>query len=243
MLTDAQIDHFKTAGFVVLPNFFEPTLVEAWRDIFWRHVGAQADDPDSWPESYVVEGLALEPVPGSLPQMQAVVQQLGGGMFAGSGGSMLVQWPKPDQDWQLSAIGHIDGYGPGGWSGGFMLGATSYLEDVEKRGGAFIYWPQSHLSTQEYFREFPEHIDGSFRERDDWEERSWGIFSDLSPQGPQEFVGRAGDLILWHCFLCHTGSTNVRPRPRLAVFSRWHRSDREEMRYDIPEDLWKYWAI
>ena len=124
-----------------------------------------------------------------------------------------------------------------------MLGATTYLEDVETRGGAFIYWPQSHLSTQEYFREFPEQIDGSFRERDDWDERTWAIFSDRSPQGPLEFVGAAGDLILWHAFLCHTGSANVNSRPRQAVFSRWHRSDREEMRFDIPEDLWKYWAI
>ena len=33
-----------------------------------------------------------------------------------------------------------------------MLGATSYLEDVDSRGGSFIYWPQSHLSTQEEMR-------------------------------------------------------------------------------------------
>ena len=243
MLSDEQIDVFKTEGCVILRSFYEPAHVETWRDIFWTHVGAQADDPETWPDSYVIDGLALDPVPGSLPQAQAVAQQLGGGMFAGGGGSMLVQWPGCDQEWQLPVSGHIDGYGPGGWSGGFMLGATFYLDDVEAEGGAFIYWPQSHLSTQEYFREFPEQIDGSFRERDDWEERTWGIFSDLSPQGPREFVGKAGDLILWHGFLCHTGSANVRSRPRQGVFSRWHRSDREEMRCDVPEDLWKYWAI
>ena len=243
MLTDAQIDRFKAEGYVILRGLFEAAHVEAWRDIFWGHVGAQADDPSTWPDSYVIDGLALEPVPGSLPQMRSIIDQLSGGMFAGGGGSMLVRWPETEQEWKLPTNGHIDGYGPGGWSGGFMLGATSYLEDVEAQGGAFTYWPQSHLSTQEYFREFPEQIDGSFHERDDWEERKWAIFSDLSPHGPREFVGCAGDLILWHAFLCHTGSANVGLRPRQAVFSRWHRSDREEMRYDISEDLWKYWAI
>ncbi len=243
MLTDTQIDHFKAEGYVILSGFFATAQIEAWHDIFWTHVGARADEPKTWPDSYVIDGLALDPVPGGLPPMQAIIEQLSGGMFGGGGGSMLIQWPKPDQDWQLPGNGHIDGYGPGGWSGGFMLGATTYLEDVEARGGAFIYWPQSHLSTQEYFREFPEQIDGSFRERDDWDERTWAIFSDRSPQGPLEFVGAAGDLILWHAFLCHTGSANVNSRPRQAVFSRWHRSDREQMRYDIPEDLWKYWAI
>ena len=243
MLTDTQIDHFKAGGYVILSGFFATAQIEAWHDIFWTHVGARADEPKTWPDSYVIDGLALDPVPGGLPPMQAIIEQLSGGMFGGGGGSMLIQWPKPDQDWQLPGNGHIDGYGPGGWSGGFMLGATTYLEDVEARGGAFIYWPQSHLSTQEYFREFPEQIDGSFRERDDWDERTWAIFSDRSPQGPLEFVGAAGDLILWHAFLCHTGSANVNSRPRQAVFSRWHRSDREQMRYDIPEDLWKYWAI
>ena len=124
-----------------------------------------------------------------------------------------------------------------------MLGATTYLDDVEDRGGAFTFWPRSHGSVQDFFRDFPEQIDGSFRERDDWEERQWGLFSDLSPHGPQQFVARAGDVILWHCFMCHTGSGNIRRRPRLGVFARWHHEDRESMRYEVPEEMWKYWAI
>ena len=157
---------------------------------------------------------------------------------------MLVKWPGPEGSaWKMPDSGHMDGYGPGGWSGGFMLGATTYMDDVEPGGGGFVYWPRSHEPVQAYFREHPEQIDGSFRDRDDWEERQWGLFSDQSPDQPVEFTGRAGDVILWHCVLCHTGSPNVRTRPRLGVFARWHRTDREEMKYDVPEDLWKYWAI
>lgn len=156
---------------------------------------------------------------------------------------MLVQWPRSEGHWQMPATGHIDGYGPGGWSGGFMLGATAYLEEVQEEGGAFVYWPQSHLTTHQYFLQNPSHIDGSFTQRSDWQERTWGLFSDDAPQPPQQFAAQAGDVIFWHCFLCHTGSSNIQRRPRLGLFSRWHHTEREQMRYDIPEDLWKYWAI
>ena len=243
LLTEKDITHFKEQGFVVLPDLIDPEHVEAWNEQFWNHVAAVPDNPTSWPDNYVIEGFSTDPLFGHLPQMNQVVEQLGGNQFAGGGGSMLVHWPRSEGHWDMPANGHIDGYGPGGWSGGFMLGATAYLEDVEEEGGAFIYWPQSHLTTHQYFLEHPSHIDGSFTEREDWKERNWGVFSDLSPQGPEQFTAQAGDVIFWHCFLCHTGSTNIRRRPRLGLFSRWHHTDREQMRYDVSEDLWKYWAI
>ena len=238
-----QISSFKQHGYLILPGLVGEDVVQAWRDQFWGHVGAAADDASSWPEDYVVESFGVDPPFGQLPQMRAIVSQLGGQQFAGGGGSMLVQWPKPAVDWRAPAEGHIDGYGPGGWSGGFMMGATTYLEEVGPRGGGFYYWPDSHLPVQEYFRAHPGQIDGSFRERDDWEELSWGLFSDLGSTVPLEFTGAAGDVILWHCFLCHTGSPNVGTRPRLGVFSRWHHAEREQMKWDVPEDLWKYWTI
>lgn len=246
MLDAEQITHFKEHGYVILPGFVDTDTLGRWRDQFWQHVGADRDEPSSWPDDYVVKDFGVEPAFGKLSTMQTIVDQLGGGMFAGGGGSMLVQWPKSQAQWEAPAQwqGHIDGYGPNGWGGGFMLGATTYLEDVEARGGGFYYWPDSHLPVAEYFRQHPKHIDGSFRDRDDWEERKWAIFSDLSDTPPREFTGGAGDVILWHAYLCHTGSPNVNTRPRLAVFSRWHRSDNESMKWDVGgDDPWKYWAI
>ena len=80
-----------------------------------------------------------------------------------------------------------------------------------------------------------------------------------------EFIGDKGDVILWHNFTCHTGSTNVRKaKPRMGIFSRWHHVDmhmgppnnveppdfepldsplrKEQLRYETPEDLWKMWS-
>ena len=238
-----QIGFFKEQGYLILRNFIDRAQIEAWREQFWKHLDADAGNPSTWPENYVIEGFSTQPPLGHLPQVADLVEQLGGGKFKGGSGSMLVKWPSRDQEWTPSNSGHIDGYGPGGWSGGFMLGATTYLDAIEPRGGGFYYWPQSHLTTHEYFLEFPTHIDGSFDKRADWEERSWRVFSDRSPREPVEFIGGAGDVIFWHCFLCHTGSPNIRPVPRTGVFSRWHHAEREEMRYDIPRDLWKYWGI
>lgn len=243
MLHKSQIDFFKTQGYLILKGFVETERMAAWREQFWAHVGADAQDPASWPDSYVIDGFAVDPAFGQLLQMQAVVEQLGGGQFVGGGGSLLVQWPKKESIWDWPGQGHIDGYGPNGWSGGFMLGATAYLDDVEDQGGAFTYWPQSHLPVHDFFREFPDQIDGSFTKREDWESQQWGLFSDRSPQGPEQFVAEAGDVILWHCFMCHTGSANIRANPRLGLFARWHYAEREVMRYEIPGDLWHYWAI
>ena len=59
-------------------------------------------------------------------------------------------------------------------------------------------------------------------------------------------MARAGDVVLWHSYLTHDGSINVNDSPRIALFARWphhHQRQSPEFRYEVPEDLWKYWAI
>ena len=244
ILTPEQIEYFKTNGYLVLEKFVKSNVVESWRKQIWNHLDADLSDPSGWPDEYVVDGLKIEPesqIFGQLPQVRQVVDQIGGGVFDGGGGQVLAQWPRKDEGkWQMPTIGHIDGYGPNGWSGGFMLGATTYMYDVQPGGGAFTYWPKSHLTTHTYFLDNPTHIDGSFRDFEGW---GWEIFSDQSPEPPREFLGKAGDVIFWHCFLCHTGSANIHDSPRFGVFARWSYRKRERMRYEVPENLWTYWTI
>ena len=106
-----------------------------------------------------------------------------------------------------------------------MFGATTYLYDAEPKGGAFVFWPGSHRSTHKYFLQYPEQIDGSFYDIEDW---GWHVLSYLSPEGPREFVGAAGDVVLWHAFLCHTGSANVKDVPRFGLFARYAHEKWEE---------------
>jgi ectoine hydroxylase-related dioxygenase (phytanoyl-CoA dioxygenase family) len=64
-----------------------------------------------------------------------------------------------------------------------------------------------------------------------------------SPAFAVNWQDGSGDVIFWHCFLCHTGSANIRQVPRFGVFARWSHKEKENMRYEIPADLWKYWSI
>ena len=116
------------------------------------------------------------------------------------------------------------------------------LYDVEPGGGAFIFWPCSHHAAHRYFLENPAHVDGSFLRTRNF---SWDIFCDNPETGGKEFVAHAGDVVLWHSYLTHEGSININDSPRIAFFARWHHHRRcaPAFRYEIPNDLWKYWAI
>ena len=170
---------------MILKGYIDPQQVAEWRGQFWRHVGADPHDPASWPDSYVIEGFGVDPAFGQLPQMQSAIAQLGGGKFAGGGGSMLVHWPNGKDGWAWPGQGHIDGYGPGGWSGGFMLGATTYLDDVEDRGGAFTFWPRSHGPVQDFF---PSRLMAAFASATIGSSASGGCF---------RFCRRTGRSSLW----------------------------------------------
>ena len=239
MLTPMQVTFFQENGYLILENFIDSDIIEGWRAQVWKHLNSELDTPDTWPNNYVVENFSFSPLFGQLPAMQEITEQLGGGAFTGGGGSPLVKWPNPAEHWTMPQMGHIDAYGAAGWSP-FMLGATTYLYDVKPGGGAFIYWPGSHHTTHQYFLQYPEQIDGSFRNVEGWD---WNVLSDLSPERPREFISTAGDVVLWHAFLCHTGSENVRDIPRFGLFARYSHKRREQIKYEIPENLWKYWAI
>ena len=77
------------------------------------------------------------------------------------------------------------------------------------------------------------------------------ILNDVCPGGyseqPREWTAKAGDVVIWHHWTVHNGSENVNARPRLGVFSRFHHSDWQEMRWDhggilTDHDLWKWWT-
>ena len=241
MLTTEQIAFFQEHGYLILKNLIDPEIVDEWRAQVWEHFGSSFETPETWPNDYEIQGFTFSPLFGHLPVMQEVTEQLGGGQFfTGGGGSPIIKWPKPEEAWSMPKDGHIDAYGAvAGWSP-FMVGATTYLYDAEPKGGAFIFWPRSHYSTHKYFLQYPEQIDGSFYDIEGW---NWDVLSDLSPEGPREFIGAAGDVVLWHAFLCHTGSENIRSVPRFGLFARYAHKQQEEFKYEIPEDLWKYWAI
>ena len=131
-------------------------------------------------------------------------------------------------------MGHLDGYHtptngvPKGVVGSFTLGATVYLGKVEKQGGGFTVWPGSHLIWSEYFRHH------------DLDSLPGGIAPfDLGPS--YEFTGAAGDVCFWHHQMSHTAGPNCGHRVRIALISRYRRKDLDEIKFETPDDMWKYW--
>lgn len=245
MLNAEQIESFKRDGYLILRSVIEPVYIDAWRRAFWELVGGTLDDPASWKNKlYVLENYKLDPelALNAHPKVRAVVEQLGGGHFGGGGCQPLVHWPSARNDWSPTPWGHVDAYPPSGWYP-FMLAATAYAYDVEPMGGGFTYWPQSHHSTHKHFLAHPEMIDGQFSREPGF---NWGgpnDFTRIAPMPSREFTARAGDVIFWHAFLVHTGSSNIRTVPRVGFFSRYTHKNQDAIKYEIPQNLWKYWAI
>lgn len=240
-----QIAFFKTHGYLILDNFIDKSTLKDWRGQVWAALGSSLQRPDTWPrEIHAVDDFkfaSLFSAFGQYPGLASIIDQVGGGLFTGGMGAPIIAWPQLDSVWSLPREGHIDAYGPRGWSP-FLIGATTYLYDVEPHGGSFVFWPNSHHTAHRYFRKNPEKVDGSFRDNDRWR---WHVFHGGTAKDPIEFTATAGSVVLWHSYLSHTGSMNVNSIPRCALFARWAHLRRNEkaFRYKIPEDLWKYWAI
>ena len=141
MLTAEQIAFFQEHGYLILKNLIDPEIVDEWRAQVWKHFNSSLETPETWPNDYVVQNFSFSPLLGQLPAMQEITEQLGGGQFTGGGGSPLVKWPNPEEEWAMPGNGHIDAYGPGGWSP-FMLGATTYLYDVEPAAVGSFFGPE-----------------------------------------------------------------------------------------------------
>jgi hypothetical protein len=162
-LSPAQLRSFAEHGVLALAQFVDEATLHAWDAQMAQHLENDPTDATAWAAPSPTTP-KLAPALNDLPQMRAVLSQLGAdGWNGGSGlgnvrikgdskgaGNMLPRtdfamggsgnMKSPGDDWKAPNLGHIDGYGPGGWSGGFMLAATANLVDVEPKGGAFIYW-------------------------------------------------------------------------------------------------------
>ena len=119
--------------------------------------------------------------------------------------------------------------GANSWRGGFMLGATLYLRDVQPQGGGLFVWPRSHAAVHRYFQRHEGSIDGRYCTDPDYLEKGWTALyqGDEGVLPPQEFVAKADTLLLWRAWTVHSASLNCRPDPRIAVHLRYY-DDRQQ---------------
>ncbi len=241
-----QVEFFKEYGYLVLEDFIEPATIDDWRRSLSDFLGTESDHPECWNPQVLrrnQQPFRLEPKSRALrnlPQMRSVLEQLGGGRFRGGTENLITRWPQPDQSWGPPRHGHIDlillNFN---WR--FTLGATTYLYDVEPQGGAFCVWPKTHTLNWQFFQKHPDRyflgLQDSARQRMEEE------INARIKTSPLELTGRPGTVFLWHSFLLHEASRNVRISPRVAFFYRWGEPVEDGTPVESFGDIWEHWAI
>jgi hypothetical protein len=147
------------------------------------------------------------------------------------------RFPLPLGEVAPEPRGHLDGIGSGTngmakgvYRRGFTAFAVIYLADVlEPNSGNFTVWPKSHRTFETYFKEVGYEVLAEGMPHLDW------------PEGPVMLTAKAGDLILAHHQIFHTGGPNASPNVRHAVITRLQHKDIEEVGYEAYVDIWREW--
>lgn len=130
---------------------------------------------------------------------------------------------------------HLDGlYTPtNGVPRGEVLSFTALvgvmLSDVTApASGNLVVWPGTHHLYQDYFRERGARslLEG---------------LPDIAMPDPVWLTGHAGDAVLCHYQLAHTGGPNVSPHVRYAVYFRLEHVDHGRQRWECLTDIWREW--
>lgn len=110
-----------------------------------------------------------------------------------------------------------------------------YLNDVTTRNGGLLVWPGSHRDV--YL---------SHAKRFDFCARTEFLrhFERYTVKPPLEFTGSAGDVLVFHHRLLHSGSNNFGSTIRFGILNDFIPAEFEAMR-DLPptpENMWDYWS-
>lgn len=245
MLSLAQKRQFYEQGYLKIPGVVPKVMIdEALRAV--NHsigtVGLGGEDMDNNRSAFFCAELLHAPVILDLYNKSpviAIAEEL-----MGEGNVLPVGQAKPYPRFPLAPgedapepRGHIDGIGSGAngmakgvYRRGFTAFAVVYLADLlESNAGNFTVWPQSHRAYQDHFKRVGHEVLAQGMPRIDL------------PAGPVMVTGKAGDLILAHHQILHTGGPNASPNVRHAVIARLRHKDAGDIKYAAYTDIWREW--
>lgn len=240
MLTKDQIETFKRDGILILRGLLSPEEVPAWReevlDYFERPMSA-----DAWRTALTRHKsdsfcLSNDPTPRTHPALTKVYASLHATAQWSGENELVIRPGNEELPWLGPRAPHLDFpmYAPVRT----LANNVIYLSEVQEHGGAFMYWPGSHHIAWEYFRRNPDdYLSRGERSQD----QTFAILKREMKSHPVEFVGRAGDVLIWHSLIFHSASVNNRNEPRFAIFGRWGVTLCDEPMYDFNADMWTYW--
>jgi hypothetical protein len=196
-------------GYVVVSDAVPPDIREAAASAILTHLGAAADDPETWytrrPNGIMVQYFqhpAFTAIRNSRRIHKAFAQlwntadlwvstdRVGFNVPERPGW----QFPGPDLHWDSSIAPPVP----------FGVGGILYLTDTEAEQGAFTCVPGFHRRIETWLAGLPAGADPRAQ--------------DLHALGSRPIPGSAGDLIIWHDALPHGSRPNRARRPRIVQY-------------------------
>jgi hypothetical protein len=240
MLTGDQIAAFKRDGVLPLRGLFSRAEVHAWREQVLDYF-ERPESPQAWLTALQTHGesgfhLSDDPTPHSHSVLKEVYASLHATADWHGENELVTRRGHEQTVWLGARAPHIDFplYAPLRTLANIVI----YLSDVRSHGGAFIYWPGSHRIAWDYFQHNPDdYMSRGERSQD----QTFALLKREMIGEPVEFVGGAGDALIWHSFIFHSATVNVLREPRLALFGRWGVPLAGEPIYDFDADMWTYW--
>lgn len=234
-LTDAEVDHFLTRGYVKIENAFPREVAEEWGRACFDRLGYDRHDPSTWAEVRIHMGGGGQTVDVKefAPRVYGAIGDLLGGHDRVS---QPVQWSDhfivnlgvgADEPWRPAGPECPGWHKDGDFFRHFLDSPEQGLlvfvnwTDVEHLGGPTYIAPDSIRVVAEFLAAHPEGVaPGGFG------------FADLIKQCHdfEEATGMAGDVFLLHPFTLHATSQNPKRNVRIITNPPVHLN--EPMNFD-----------
>lgn len=243
-LTPEQIREFYDRGYVKIPGAISKAMVDTARQAVNHSIGTlgpNGEDMSKHRAAQFCRDLNGAPVIMDLFNASPVISLAESLMGEGNlqkpirGAQVAPRFPTVIGEVPPEPRGHLDGMGTGMngmpkgvYRRGFTAFAVIYLADVpEPYSGNFTVWPGSHRFFENYLK------------REGLEILSNGTPRVDLPEGPDMVTGNAGDLIIAHHQMIHTGGPNASPNIRYAAIARLRHIDCDKNGNDGFQDIWR----
>jgi hypothetical protein len=221
VLSQQQLDQYARDGYLLVSGLIPAEVAARAEAAMWRSVGVSPDDPSSWtsvPQNHQ-RYEAPELVACYTPEFLAAAAELAGddpATFRPPTRGYAINifptsdewhWPRPHIDHAIKDAGHKV------FPRAFRIASMTYLSDVEPRGGGTVVWPGSCHKLEALARSDPERF-----------ELMWTLgqaIRTVELGDAIEVPARRGDILFYHYLCAHSGSQNVRRRPRFAMNMKW----------------------
>ena len=245
MLTNAQKRRFVEEGYLQISGAVPQIMIDAARRVVNHSIGTVGMGGENLENNRsaffcydILDSPTILAMYNDTPVMQIAEDLMGpGNVEPVQRAKTYPRFPLPLGEDAPEPRGHIDGVGnglngtaKGDYKRSFSAFAVIYLMDVpEPYSGNFTVWPKSHRAFATHFK------------REGHEVLGQGKPHPEMPEPPIMVTGKAGDLIIAHHAMYHTGGTNASPNVRLATIARLKHKDCDEIGKDAYLDIWREW--